>query len=158
MECCSETNSKSGWEVFGLGPIVLYADNQDQFACCQTHPCPLTMNLHSRMEYKLVLWCLSIYLFMKISDVVTCYSLNSSECSRLRCSRSLLATRFGRGSIVIFVHYTSILCLFYLDLVVIIVFLIAAPMYDMGKRCNIEIAAQISRIPSTQSGMWILSA
>ncbi|XP_057487820.1 transmembrane E3 ubiquitin-protein ligase FLY1-like [Actinidia eriantha] len=26
-----------------------------------------------------------------------------------------------------------------------------SPMYDMGKRCNIEIAAQISRVPSTQS-------
>lgn len=31
-------------------------------------------------------------------------------------------------------------------------------MYDMEKHCNIEIAAQISRVSTTQNGIWVLSA
>lgn len=48
--------------------------------------------------------------------------------------------------------------LFYLNLVLISILLTAAPMYDMEKHCNIEIAAQISRISTPQNGISVLSA
>ena len=52
-----------------------------------------------------------------------------------------------------FFFYTSyFLSLFYPCLGLILVLLIAAPMFDMEKHCNIEIAAQISRVP-TQNGI-----
>lgn len=34
--------------------------------------------------------------------------------------------------------------------------LIVAPIYGMEKHCNIEIAAQISRVSTTQNSTWVL--
>lgn len=85
-------------------------------------------------------------------------SLNSLEFSRHRCSKNLPERRYGESSIVICLLDFGLKFVLFLHCGNFLSFLTAAPIYEMEKRCNIEIAAQISRVSSTQNGIWVLSA
>lgn len=98
----------------------------------------------------------NIYLTANLNPKLTLCLMrwNSLEFSHPRCFKSPHETRFGRGSTVkIILKYVFFSQDFILHHYNNCFLFIVAPIYDMEKHCNIEIAAQISRVPPMQNSM-----
>ena len=91
--------------------------------------------------------------------MIFCFSmLNSLEFFRHKCSKILHVIKFGEEKTVIYSSVTSHLFPVYIlilanVLLIRLLFSIAAQVHDIEKHCNIEIAAQVSRVASLQNGI-----